>query len=361
MVDLKKQYLKIKSEIDTAIHEVIDSNLFINGPIVSEFESKTAEYLGCQYAIGCANGTDALQIALMAIDIKPGDEIITTPFTFVATTETIALLGAIPVYADINEKTYNIDVNKIEEKITSKTKAILPVHLYGQTSEMDKIMQLAKEYNLKVIEDAAQAMGAEYNGKKASTIGDISSISFFPSKNLGAFGDAGMVTTNDENLAHKVKMITSHGSQKRYYHEILGVNSRLDSIQAAVLNVKLKYLDEYCSARIEAAKKYNERFSGKIDAPFVIPGAMHIYHQYSIRVKNRDKMQDFLKEKGIPSMIYYPVPLHLQKAYKYNYKSGDFPVTENVSKDIISLPMHTELTNDQINFISDNVLEFYSK
>jgi len=361
MVDLKNQYLKIKTEIDSAIHEVIDSNLFINGPVVGEFECKTAEYLGCKFAIGCANGTDALQIALMALDIKKGDEIISTPFTFVATTETIALLGAVPVYVDIDEKTYNIDVNKIEEKITSKTKAILPVHLYGQPSDMDKIMQLGKQYDLKVIEDAAQAFGAEYHGKKAATIGDISSISFFPSKNLGAFGDAGMVTTNDEGLAHKVKMITSHGSQKRYYHEILGVNSRLDSIQAAVLKVKLKYLDDYHTARIEAANKYNERFKGVIEAPYVLHGVKHIYHQYSIRVKNRDQMQEFLKDCGIPSMIYYPVPLHLQKAYKYNYKAGDFPITEEVSKDIISLPMHTELTVEQIDYISSKVLEFNSK
>ncbi len=361
MVDLKNQYLKIKNEIDTAIHGVIDSNLFINGPVVGEFERDTAAYLECKHTIGCANGTDALQIAIMALNIKPGDEIITTPFTFVATTETIALLGAIPVYVDIDEKTYNIDINKIEEKITARTKAILPVHLYGQPADMDKIMSLAKQYNLKVIEDSAQAMGAEYHGKKTCNIGDISSISFFPSKNLGAFGDAGMVTTNDDELAHKVRMITSHGSQKRYYHEILGVNSRLDSIQAAILKVKLKYLDEYCTARIEAADKYNERFKGHIDPPYVLPDVKHIYHQYSIRVNNRDKMQEFLKDKGIPSMIYYPVPLHLQQAYRYNYQAGDFPVTEKVSMDIISLPMHTELTDGQIDFICEKVLEFNSK
>jgi UDP-2-acetamido-2-deoxy-ribo-hexuluronate aminotransferase len=361
MVDLKSQYLKIKDEIDSAIREVIDSMQFINGAVVGEFECKVAGYLSCRFAIGCANGTDALQIAIMALDIKPGDEVITPPFTFVATTETIALLGAVPVYADINEKTFNIDVNKIEEKITSRTKAIMPVHLYGQPADMDKIMELAKAYNLKVIEDAAQALGAEYHGKKVCTIGDVSTISFFPSKNLGAFGDAGMVITGNEELAHKIKMITSHGSAKKYYHEILGVNSRLDSIQAAILKVKLKYLDKYCEARIEAANKYNERFKGHIEAPYCISDAKHIYHQYSIRVKRRDEMQQFLKDNGIPSMIYYPVPLHLQKAYRYNYKKGDFPVTEKVSDDIISLPIHTELTDEQIDYISGKVLEFNSK
>lgn len=361
MVDTKNQYLKIKNEIDSAIHEVIDSSQFIQGPAVKKFESNIEKYLGVKYAIGCASGTDALQIAMMAIDIKPGDEIITTPFTFVATTETIAILGAIPVYVDIDPKTYNIDVNKIEEKITSRTKAIMPVHLYGHPSDMDKIMEIAAKHKLKVIEDAAQALGAEYNGKKICTIGDIGCISFYPSKNLGAFGDAGMIVTNDENLAEKIRMIIAHGSKRKYYHEILGVNSRLDSLQAAILDVKLKYLDEYCSARNAAAEKYNEKFKGIFETPFVMPGVKHIYHQYSIRVKNRDKMQEFLKEQGIPSMIYYPVPLHLQDAYKYDYKYGDYPISEEIAKDIISLPMHTELTDEQIDFIASKVIEFNSK
>ncbi len=361
MVDLKNQYLKIKDEIDKAISDVVDSCLFIQGPIVGEFERKVARYLGCKYTIGCGSGTDALQIAMMAIGIKPGDEIITTPFTFVATTETIALLGAVPVYVDINEKSYNIDVNKIEEKITSKTKAIIPVHLYGQPAEMDKIMKIAKAHNLKVIEDAAQALGSVYKGGKVCTIGDIGCISFFPSKNLGAFGDAGMISTNDEELALKMKMIVAHGSRKKYYHEVLGVNSRLDSIQAAILNVKLPHLDEYCEARVLSASKYNERFKEHLTIPYEIPDAKHIYHQYSIRVKKRDQMQDFLKENGIPSMIYYPVPLHMQEAYRYNYKAGDYPVTEMVVQDIISLPIHTELDDEQIDFISSKVLEFNSK
>lgn len=358
MVDLKNQYLKIKKEIDSAVQEVIDSSQFIMGRQVSEFERNAAEYLGCRYTIGCASGTDALQIALMALDIKPGDEIITTPFTFVATTETIALLGAIPVYADINEKSYNIDVSKIKEKISPKTKAIIPVHLYGQPADMESLMEIAKEYNLKVIEDAAQAFGAEYKGKKAGTIGDIGTISFFPSKNLGAFGDAGMVSTNDKNLADKMKMIVTHGSRKKYYHEIPGVNSRLDTIQAAILNVKLKYIEQYHSARISTANSYNDRFNGIIETPYVIPDVRHIYHQYSVRVPERDELRDYLSENGIPSMIYYPVPLHLQEAYTYNYKQGDFPVSEKVAKDIISLPMHTELTESQIDFISGKVIDF---
>ncbi|MCI0449764.1 MAG: DegT/DnrJ/EryC1/StrS family aminotransferase [Chlorobi bacterium] len=358
MVDTRNQYLKIKDEIDNAIQEVINSSQFIQGPVVAEFESEVARYLGVKYAIGCASGTDALQIAMMALDIKPGDEVITTPFTFVATTETIALLGAKPVYVDIDEKTYNIDVDKIEKKINPKTKAIIPVHLYGLPSDMDKIMEIAKAYKLFVIEDAAQAIGAVYKNQKVCTIGDIGCLSFYPSKNLGAFGDAGMVTTNNEELALKIKMIISHGSKNKYYHEILGVNSRLDSIQAAILKVKLKYLEQYSNSRIEAAKKYNERFNGKIDPPYVLPYVKHIFHQYSVRVPGRDKLQDFLKSHGVPSMVYYPVPLHLQQAYRYDYKAGDFPVSEKVARDIISLPMHTELTDEHINFISDKVLEF---
>ncbi len=358
MVDTRTQYLKIKDEIDSAINSVIDSSQFIQGPIVGEFERNVSSYLNCKHSIGCASGTDALQIAMMALGIKPGDEIITTPFTFVATTETIALLGAKPVYVDIDEKTYNIDVNRIAEKITKKTKAIIPVHLYGQPAEMDKIMEIARANGLFVIEDAAQALGSVYKGKKICTIGDINCISFYPSKNLGAFGDAGMLTTNSDEHAEKIRMITSHGSRKKYYHEILGVNSRLDSIQAAILNVKLRYLDEYCNARSSAAAKYNNILEGAVDEPFVLPDGKHIYHQYSIRVKNRNGMQEFLKQNGIPSMIYYPVPLHLQEAYKYDYKRGDYPVSEKIAEEIISLPMHTELDDEQIFFITEKVKEF---
>ncbi len=360
MVDTNAQYLKIKNEIDAAIHEVIDSSQFIQGPAVKTFESNVEKYLGVKYAIGCASGTDALQIAMMALDIKPGDEIITSPFTFVATTETIAILGAVPVYVDIDEKTYNIDANKIEAKITPKTKAIMPVHLYGQPCNMNAIMDIATKHNLYVIEDAAQAMGSKYKDKMISTIGHIGCISFYPSKNLGAFGDGGMLTTNDEKLADKIRMIISHGSKRKYYHEILGVNSRLDSIQAAILDIKLKYLDNYCDARYKAAMKYNEKFKGIVETPYIMPNVKHIFHQYSIRVKSRNKMMEFLKENRIPSMIYYPVPLHLQEAYKYHYKHCDFPVSEIVAADIISLPMHTELDDDQIDYIASKVIEFNS-
>jgi dTDP-4-amino-4,6-dideoxygalactose transaminase len=360
MVDLRKQYLRIKDEIDRAIHDVIDSTQFIMGDEVGKFERNVAAYLGCKYAVGCASGTDALQVALMALDVKPGDEVITTPFTFVATTETIALLGAVPVYVDIDEKTFNIDANKIESKITPRTRFIMPVHLYGQPAEMNKIMEIAHEYRLKVIEDAAQAFGAEINSRKVCSFGDVSAISFFPSKNLGAFGDAGMVVTDNEELAQKMKMITVHGSRKKYYHERLGVNSRLDTIQAAVLNVKLKYIDTFHEARISAARKYNEKLKEKVKIPYVMPNVKHIFHQYSIRVNKRDGLQSFLKNSGVPSMIYYPVPLHLQEAYRYNYEKGDFPVTEMISREIISLPMHTELEDGEINYISDKIIEYIS-
>ncbi|MEM4260471.1 MAG: DegT/DnrJ/EryC1/StrS family aminotransferase [Candidatus Woesearchaeota archaeon] len=358
MVDLKTQYLHIKEEIDNAIQNVIDSTQFIQGQIVHDFEKNIASYLGCKHAVGCASGTEALQIAMMALGIKPGDEIITTPFTFVATTETIAILGAKPIYADIDENTFNINADKIEEKITPKTKAIIPVHLYGQPCEMDKIMDLANAYNLFVIEDAAQAIGAEYKDKKIAGIGHIGALSFFPSKNLGAFGDAGMVTTNDDELAEKMRMIASHGSRVKYYHEVPGINSRLDSIQAAVLNVKLKYLENYHSARAKAASKYNSFLNPYVKIPFILPYVRHIYHQYTIKVSKRDELQLFLKDNGIPSMIYYPVPLHLQKAYRYSYKEGDFPVSEKLCKEVISLPMHTELTEEQIEFISSHIIKF---
>jgi len=361
MVDTRKQYLKIKHEIDSAIQAVIDSTQFIQGPAVKEFEKNAAEYLGCKHAIGCASGTDALQVSMMSLDIKPGDEVITTPFTFVATTETIALLGAKPVYADIDEKTYNIDPDKIKDKITSRTKAIIPVHLYGQPAEMDDIMAVARSYGLKVIEDAAQAFGAEYKGRKVCTFGEVSAISFYPSKNLGAFGDGGMITTNDDELADKIRMIISHGSRKKYYHEILGVNSRLDSIQAAVLNVKLKYLDEYCNSRIDAAEKYNRLLSDYLQVPYVLPYVKHIFHQYSVRVKDRDGLRKYLSDNGIPTMIYYPVPLHLQSAYRYDYKENDYPVSEMISKEIISLPMHTEMTDEQIEYICTKITEYISR
>lgn len=361
LVDLVNQYKKIKPEIDAAIHSVLDTGHFILGKAVSDFESNTAKYLGVKHAIGCASGTDALQVALMALNIGPGDEVITTSFTFVATVETIALLGAKPVYVDIEPDTFNIDSTKIEAAITKNTKAIIPVHLYGHSVDMDAIMQIAKKYGLSIIEDTAQAMGAEYKGKKVSAIGDIGSISFFPSKNLGAYGDAGMVVTNNDQLAEKLRMIILHGSKVRYYHEILGVNSRLDSIQAAVLNVKLKYLDEWNDARRKAAGIYDKLFE---NTPVVTPKAKvytkHIFHQYTLRVPNRDQLADYLKSKGIPHAIYYPVPLHRQNAYAHLAASDiHLPVTEQMTNEVISLPMHTELTYEMQEYISTEIKKFY--
>ncbi len=361
LVDLVNQYKNIKPEIDAAIHAVLDTGHFILGKTVSDFEFNTAKYLGVKHAIGCASGTDALQVALMALNIGPGDEVITTSFTFVATVETIALLGAKPVYVDIEPDTFNIDPEKIEAAITKNTKAIIPVHLYGHSADMDPIMQIANKFGLHVIEDTAQAMGADYKGKKVGTIGDIGSISFFPSKNLGAYGDAGMVVTNNDSLAEKLRMIILHGSKVRYYHEILGVNSRLDSIQAAVLNVKLKYLDEWNDARRKASGIYNKLFENTLAiTPKVKDYTKHIFHQYTLRVPNRDQLADHLKTKGIPHAIYYPVPLHKQRAYA-NLVSPDLklPVTQQMTDEVISLPMHTELTFEMQEYITTEIKNFY--
>lgn len=357
-----RQYLNLKEEIDKAIQKVLNAGNFILGEEVREFESKVAEYLGVKHAIGVASGTDALQIALMAIDLKPGDEVITTPFTFVATAETIALLGGKPIYVDIDEKTYNINPDLIEEKITEKTKAIIPVHLYGQPAEMDKIMDIARRYNLYVIEDSAQALGAEYKNRKVCTFGDIACISFFPTKNLGAFGDAGMIVTNNDELAEKIKMIRVHGSKIRYKHEILGVNSRLDTLQASILLVKLKYLDRWNERRAEIAKKYNDAFQNLdgVITPYREPYNKHIYHQYTIRTEQRDALAQFLKERGIQTAVHYPIPLHLQKAFSYfGYKPGDFPVAEQCSKEVLSLPMFPELTDEEVDYVVKSVNEFF--
>ncbi|HXF99769.1 MAG TPA: DegT/DnrJ/EryC1/StrS family aminotransferase [Bacteroidota bacterium] len=361
MVDVVGQYKKIKTEIDAAVHRVLDSGQFILGKEVGEFECQIAGYLGVKYAVGCASGTDALQVALMALGIGPGDEVISTPFTFVATTETIVLLGAKPVYVDIDPKTFNINPSLIERAITPRTKAIIPVHLYGQAAEMDPIMQIARRYNLRVIEDAAQALGAAYKGKKVCTFGDIGCISYFPSKNLGAFGDAGMVVTNDPELAERMRMITVHGSKTRYYHDILGLNSRLDTLQAVVLSVKLKYLDEWNQTRRRAAARYNELLRDTpVTTPYVAPHCTHIFHQYTLRAPRRNELSEHLKAKGIPHAIYYPVPLHLQKAFAVAGKGkGDFPVAEQAAEEVISLPMHTELTEEQLVYITDAIREFY--
>jgi dTDP-4-amino-4,6-dideoxygalactose transaminase len=361
MVDVVGQYQKIKSEIDSAVHRVLDSGQFINGKDVGELECAVAGYLGVKYAVACASGTDALQIAMMALGIGPGDDVISTPFTFVATAETIAILGAKPVYVDIDPRTYNIDPAKIERAITPRTRAIIPVHLYGQAADMDPIMALARERNLKVIEDSAQALGASYRGRKVCSIGDVGCISFFPSKNLGCFGDGGMMVTNDKELAETLRVLAAHGSRVRYYHDMIGVNSRLDTIQAAILRVKLQHLDQYNAARRSAAERYSQKLSSSpVTVPVVAPHCEHIFHQYTLRAPKRDGLADHLKAKGIPHAIYYPVPLHLQKAFAMSGgKPGDFPKTEEAAREVISLPMHTELTDEQQTVITDAIKEFY--
>ncbi len=363
MVDVVGQYRKIQREVDEAVRSVMDSGQFILGPAVSAFENSAATYLGTRFAVACASGTDALQIAMMAYGIGPGDEVITTPFSFVATTETIVLLGAKPVYVDIDPMTYNIDPAGIEKNITPRTKAIIPVHLYGQPADMEPIMEIARRRNLKVIEDAAQAFGASYRGKKVCTFGDISCISFFPSKNLGAFGDAGMVVTDDEHAARTLRMIVSHGSSVRYHHEMLGVNSRLDSMQAAILGVKLKYLDQWNAERQRAAKRYDAMLKHlPVTLPSIAPDVEHIFHQYTIRTSRRDQLADHLKSRGIPHGIYYPIPLHLQKAFAIaGSHKGDYPVTEKACGEVISLPMHTELTEEQQSFVCNAISEFHQQ
>ena len=368
MVDLKGQYQKIKPEIDKAVQEVIDSAAFINGPSVKEFQADLEKYLNVKSVIPCANGTDALQITMMALGLKPGDEVITASFTYVATAEVIGLLGLTPVLVDVDKDTFCIDVKAIEKAITTKTKAIVPVHLYGQCANMEAIMELAKKNNLFVIEDVAQAIGADYiftNGTKvkAGTIGTFGCTSFFPSKNLGCYGDGGAIFTNDDELAKKCRMIAHHGESVKYVHDILGVNSRLDTIQAAVLKIKLKHLDEYAAARNHAADYYDKAFANnkKIKTPVRSKNSTHVFHQYTMQLSgiDRDKLREHLASKDIPSMVYYPIPCHLQKAFKSDiYREGAFPVTEKLCGCVLSLPMHTELEEETLKYISDSVLEF---
>jgi UDP-2-acetamido-2-deoxy-ribo-hexuluronate aminotransferase len=368
MVDLKGQYTKIKSEVDLAIREVLETTSFINGKQVTDFSQNLANYLGIEHVIPCANGTDALQIALMGLGLQPGDEVITPSFTFIATTEVVALLRLKPVFADVDPKTFCIDPQSIENQITKKTKAIVPVHLYGQSAPMKEIMDLAVKYGLVVVEDNAQAIGGDYtfpDGKtqKTGTIGTIGTTSFFPSKNLGAYGDGGALFTRDAALADTFKMIANHGMKKRYYHEIVGCNSRLDSIQAAILNVKLPLLDRYIDRRIEAADYYDRAFAGhpKIKTPFRAPYTKHVFHQYTLILEgaDRNKLNEWLASKNIPSMIYYPVPAHRQDMFA-SYQSGlqKLEVTDWLTERVISLPMHTELDEEQLRYISENVLEF---
>lgn len=368
MVDLKSQYEKIKSEVDTAIQNVINTTTFINGPEVKAFQAELEKYLDVKHVIPCANGTDALQIAMMALDLKPGDEVITADFTYVATAEVIALLGLKPVLVDVYPNTFDIDVAAIEKAITPKTKAIVPVHLFGQCANMEAILALAKKHNLFVIEDTAQATGADYifkdgKKKKAGTIGTIGCTSFFPSKNLGCFGDGGAIFTNDDLLAAKIRMIANHGQSVQYVHDSIGVNSRLDSIQAAVLRIKLRELDNYAKARNKAATFYDNAFGNnpKLKTPARASYSNHVFHQYTLQLNNVDRnaLREFLASKEIPAMIYYPIPLHLQKAYlDPRYKQGDFPVTEALCSCVISLPMHTELEEETLKYITTSVLEF---
>jgi len=371
MVDLQTQYLNIKTQIDSAIQQVIDSTAFINGPEVNDFKQDLEKYLNVKHVIPCANGTDALQIALMSLDLKPGDEVITPTFTFISTVEVVALLGLKPIFVDVDPDTFNIKVDNIKRLITKNTKAIIPVHLFGQCADMEEIMKIAKENNIYVIEDNAQAIGAEFffsNGKisKSGTIGDIGCTSFFPSKNLGCYGDGGAIFTNSDTLAEKLSYIVNHGMKKRYYHDYIGVNSRLDTLQAAILKVKLQYLDDYIAARQKAADYYDKAFASepKLKIPQRFAKSSHVFHQYTLQAIDfsRDALIDFLKEKQIPAMIYYPVPIHLQKAYQHYVKAGEnYPISEHLSKVVFSLPMHTELDEEQLEYITNSVLEFLNK
>lgn len=355
--NLGKQYQLYKDEIDNAIANVINNSSFIMGEDVGLLESELADFCGAKYCIACSSGTDALQLALMAIDIKPGDEVITTPFTFIATAEMIAHLGAKPVFVDIDEHTYNMDVSKIENAITSKTKAIIPVSLYGQCADMDEINALASKYKLVVIEDGAQSFGADYKDKKSCNLSDIGCTSFFPAKPLGCFGDGGAVFTNDERLASKIKSLRVHGQTKRYHHKYIGIGGRLDTIQAAVLRVKLKDYTAEIKRRQKVAHSYNEALSSK---EVVLPSVKHdrdsVWAQYSIRVPNRDALQERLKNAGVPTAIHYPLPLHLQECFSYlGYKNGDFPIAEMVSKEIMSLPMNGFLDDLEIQYIANSI------
>jgi len=371
MVDLRGQYEKIKVEINSAIQEVIDSSAFIKGGNVVDFQQSLEAYLNVKHVIPVGNGTDALQIALMALGLKPGDEVITPTFTFIATAEVVALLGLTPVVVDVDVDTFNIDIESIKKAITPRTKAIVPVHLFGQNAEMEQILELAKQHNLYVIEDACQSIGSTYtfaNRKsfQSGTMGDIGCTSFFPSKNLGCFGDGGAIFTNNDELALRMRSIANHGMIERYHHDIVGVNSRLDSIQAAVLDVKLKYLDRYNNSRQEVATFYDNAFANndRLIVPKRSVNSSHVFHQYTLKLNgiNRSALRNYLSDKGIPTMIYYPVPLHLQKAYKNDrYQLGDFPNAEKLCECVLSLPMHTELEIDQLEFITKSVLEFVEK
>lgn len=368
MVDLAGQYQKIEKEINQAVLDVMRSSAFINGPAVKNFEEDLAKFLGVKHVIGCANGTDALQVCLMALDLKPNDEVITTDFTFIATAEVIELLGLKSVLVDVDYDSFNINTEALEAAITDKTKAIIPVHLFGQAANMDRILEIAKKYDLKVIEDTAQALGAGYCSDtlsgKAGTFGELGATSFFPSKNLGCYGDGGAIFTNDDELNHKIRGIVNHGMYTRYYHDIVGVNSRLDSMQAAILGIKLKKLNEYNSSRQKAANRYTELLKelSHVLPPKVGVTNSHVFHQYTLKITDgsRDELKKYLDEKGIPNAVYYPVPLHEQKAYKKDtINPDDFPVSNLLAKEVLSLPMHSELEEEQIVYICDAIKSFY--
>jgi UDP-2-acetamido-2-deoxy-ribo-hexuluronate aminotransferase len=370
MVDLHSQYQKIKKEIDAGIQECIDNTAFINGPAVKEFQQDFEKYLDVKHVIPCANGTDALQIAMMALDLKPGDEVICPAFTYVATAEVIGLLGLKPIMVDVDENTFDIELKGLEKYLTQNTKAIVPVHLYGQSADMEKILEFAKKHNLFVIEDNAQAIGSDYtfsNGsvKKTGTIGHIGCTSFFPSKNLGCYGDGGALMTNDDDLAFKIRMITNHGQEKKYYHKVLGCNSRLDTIQAAVLKVKLKNLDNYSAARNRMAAYYDENLKNitEIRIPERAKNSTHVFHQYTLKVKNgkRDQLQKYLAEKNIPSMVYYPLPLYKQEAFEqYVEKYFALPITEKLCSEVISLPIHTEFDQEVSDYVISEIKNFFN-
>jgi UDP-2-acetamido-2-deoxy-ribo-hexuluronate aminotransferase len=369
MVDLRSQYLKLKNEIDKGIHDVLDTCSYINGPAVKSFQKNLADYLGTEYVIPCANGTDALQIAMMALGLKPGDEVIVPSFTYVATAEVIALLGLIPVMVDVDADDFNVTADLVEAAITPATKAIVPVHLFGQSAPMEQIMAVAEKHGLFVIEDNAQALGCDYHFSnntiaKTGVLGHVGCTSFYPSKNLGAYGDGGAISTTDKDLAEKIAMIANHGQSVRYYHDIIGCNSRLDSIQAAILDVKLRHLDSFAEARRKAADYYDAAFADmeQIITPKRNDYSKHVFHQYTLKVPAdlRDALKDYLDRHKVPNMIYYPVPLQDQKAFKHYYPKGlELPVTEDLCKRVISLPMHTELTEAQLGFISEKVLGFF--
>ena len=370
ILDLTRQYSTIKAEIDAAVHRVLESGHFILGPEVEAFEEEIAQYLGVKHAIGVASGTDALLLSLKALNVGPGDGVIVPSFTFFATAGVVANLGATPIFVDIDPKTFNIDPEKLRELVTrhlspvTTIKAVIPVHLYGQPADMDEIMAIAEEHGLYVVEDAAQAIGAEYKGQKVGTIGHLGCFSFFPTKNLGAYGDGGLVVTNDEDVAERVRMLRVHGSKPKYYHHLVGTNSRLDALQAAILRAKLPHLDEWTAARQRLASRYNElleNISG-IEVPYRAPECTHIFHQYTIRVHDgrRDGLQKYLKEKGIDTQVYYPLPLHLQPCFRYlGYKEGDLPESERVSQEVLSLPMFPELTEEEQDYVVHCIRAFF--